>query len=102
MNAFGELRAAQLRLHVLQVLAAYEGGGMNDSVLRMHLDRIGPEASIEAVRDALAWLSQPGRGAVRCAPIPGTEIVKSWITAYGDDLARGRTGCPGVLRPDPE
>lgn len=102
MSAFGELRTAHLRLLVLQALAADEGGGMNDSILRMHLERIGPEVSIGAVRDALAWLSEPGRAAVRCAPLPGTSIVKSWITAYGEDLARGRAALAGVLRPDPE
>ena len=98
MTAFSLTWQADLRLAILQVLAADEGGGMNDLVLRMHLERFRRAPSLAELRDELAWLAATEQCLVKLEMV-GSSTVKARITARGEDCAQGRTVVSGVLRP---
>ena len=97
MTAFSERHVADLRLAVLQVLAA-AGLETNVPILRASVEEATmhrPAASL--VRQELAWLDE--RGLVTRRAI-GASVAAATITERGEDVALGRERIAGVAAPE--
>ena len=95
---FGADLAGDLRLAILQVLAADDVGEQNAPVLRAHLERYGHRVGRGRLADEAAWLE--GERLVSLGVV-GSRTLKLRITSRGEDVAAGRATVAGVARPDP-
>lgn len=96
MSGFGQLRNADMRLAILQILDK-DSGEQNDIYLCMELARVGHAPGLQELRDEIAWLAEE-----RCVRLESrTNGMRVSITTKGADAARGRISVPGILRPDP-
>ena len=98
MTTFAERIAAPLRLVVLQVLAAAAREGapdVNDAILRSAVCEFGPRPDIDALNQALDWLTEKKLVTLRHAG----EFRVAALTELGADVAAGRVTMAGVQRP---
>ena len=96
MTSFGQLRNADMRLAILQILDD-DSGEQNEIYICMALARVGHAPGLQELRDEIAWLTNE-----RCVQLHShASGVRVSITTKGADAARGRISVPGVLRPDP-
>lgn len=97
--SFTELKNAQTRLVILQLLAQAAGYEVNDSILAGMLRAFAINISGDALRTHLAWLAE--QGLITITTVAETVQVAR-LTARGEDAAHGRAIIPGVKRPGPE
>lgn len=97
MSGFGDLRNADLRLAILQVLDV-DRGEENDLILATHLERYGHRPSTQQLRDTLAGLAE--QRCVRLTALGSSGAVRASLTTKGADVARGRERVPGITHPD--
>ena len=94
---YSERFEANLRLHVLAVLAA-AGTEVNVPILRASIEQATPHRpGALQLRQELVWLSE--RALVTLRRI-GASIAAATITERGEDVALGREHLAGVDRPD--
>ena len=96
MTAFSERHAADLRLAVLQVLAA-AGLETNVPILRAAVEEATHRPAASLLRQELAWLDE--RGLVTRRAI-GASVAAATITERGEDVALGRERIAGVAVPE--
>jgi len=97
--SFTELKNAQARLLLLQLLTKAPEYRVNDGELADMLRVFGKSMSRDLLRSHLAWLAEQGLISLE-AP---TEVVQvAGLTIRGEDAAYGRAIIPGVKRPGPE
>lgn len=96
---FSSIYLADLRLTMLQILAASECE-VNVSILKHSIIEVTRHRpSGDEVRAEIAWLAE--RGLVHKRAI-GATIEAATITERGEDAATGRAQIHGVLPPDSE
>lgn len=101
--SFTDLKNAQTRLVVLQLLTTAEGYEVNEGILADLLRRYAISISRDVLRTQLAWLAEQGLVSLtEVAGDLGGGLYMAKLTMRGDDAAHGRAIIPGVKRPGPE
>lgn len=86
------------RLVILISLTGMPGYEANEHVLHAYLDDYGHNGTREQLRQDIAYLEKYG---LVKAQVIGGKVTVATLTEKGDDVAKGRTTCPGVKRPAP-
>jgi len=97
--SYQDLKNAEIRLTIVQLLAQDPGYDLNETILGKLVNEFGYELSKDGLRTHLAWLAEQGLVTVRMV---AERLQVAKLTSRGNDAAYGRINAPGVARPTPE
>ena len=95
MTTLAERLREQLRLTVLQTLAACGDYRLHEYLLLERVRDLGLGTTRDQLRGAIVWLGE--QGLVQAEEIEGALVPR--LSARGQDVAEGLATVPGVARP---
>ena len=93
---FRDLKTADLRLAILQILEQDSGYSLNEHLLTKCLHDLAFKVGADKILTEAAWLDDQG-----FVILKQTDPRTITITSRGVEVAQGHTGAPGVARPRP-
>jgi hypothetical protein len=95
MSSFEKMQTEDRRLTILSGLAASTQLTANGYLLQAFCDTLGHRVGHERIAGDIEWLREQGLVTVSSTG----QVVIATLTARGQDVANGRSHCPGVKTP---
>ncbi len=97
MTSLADAIAEDRRLIMLRALLEANGMKLNETILKMAVNRFGATSGRDTVRAEMAWLQDQGLVRVEWLPTADGDFWVAHLTIGGIEVAEGRT-VPGVAR----